>query len=1172
LPFTSSNISNGLFFINNQSKNLEDNLIHSQKGLLNSLESPYLEQLLKYSYIPIINSDGSGDDFIISDNLQVNQEVNVSLNTDNSYSDTYTISSITDYSTDSLQYNITAISASKYFDYQQTIHNKDEVLSSSTIRIAQSFDITWPTAIFTGAKIYLLIENTIGVDVLELFIVNASISDGKPDMSSILSSATNGPFNESNPITESTLGNTTYYDFNDIALSTGKYYVVANVSNYDATDGDGFNWRGQQGSVYADSYMHDGTVWSSIVNKDYILAPELTPAYANGTAMRFSDPAEVQLRDNGVDITSFHQTISGSGVHTLTTNTSVGIEMNNLYIFSRSFVGQSFYTAINSSFYDYSISWSINWFTPLVDIYQYTNPIRLQSITIPNGWNNLSQSFLINDSIPIVSSVNSNIHTLDLDVLLHGSNYYESDFVFYSTSRNYLYDSSISSETFNLGYWTTNTTHAIGYYGSDLDAVISVKEDLLSNITTGQLNFTLYSPDGEIIAMKTNLDSNISFVDTTSYSQIISSQLSPGVYSASTSFDPSVYGSDTEGFWTVAYEWTNGTAVGFFASKVTVVKPTFAEFEWEELSDSDVWINNPSTEINRINGESIRVRVNYYNISDPFFVGNGTSITAASVSYSTSWLNSGSINFNISSYDAEIATNALEGSSNVQLFANGQFLQNHTLQFSVRILHIFRINMIQSPGQVTYTDLAAVSFEIIDISNMSVQLFPEEITVILNAVNLTSEEFNLSFLDGIIEIELDTQSLGLKFGSHSIEVIVTKTNFINEMGQSSASLSFPQLEIIPIKIAIVIEQDIDEMDTNTQSELKFSVMDTDHSIKITELTDSEIELSADIEGVEVWLDSESAGIYTVIVKILEPTVASLNIYISISISGYESVDNFRLASIQINLSTTDPDSKLPFYLFIIIGILGAGAVIVPSILLIRRRKNREKRAQQDIFTRTYNFYEGVLSITKLIIVHNVTSLPVYEMDLGSEITIEPSLISGFLSAVSSVGSEIRGERSGGVRRIQYKEFQVTASQSDFFTLYTFSESELNEEIEQKLTVISDWFALMFPQINADWDGSTEPFRLNLKGITEKIMKEIHLWIFYPFRVSPYKNKEIEEMSGIRKRMIDYIGESDTITISRLFDDFDDIKLEQGLPIIFELIETNILEPEFDAYKIATVRF
>ncbi len=454
---------------------------------------------------------------------------------------------------------------------------------------------------------------------------------------------------------------------------------------------------------------------------------------------------------------------------------------------------------------------------------------------------------------------------------------------------------------------------------------------------------------------------------------------------------------------------------------------------------------------------------------------------------------------------------------------------------------------------------------------MSVQIYPNEVAVKLNSNNLTSGEFNLSFVSGIIEIELGTNSLGLDIGSHNLEVQATKTDFIDEIGQSSASLLFPQFEIIPIKITIVIEQDIEEMDTNTQSELKFSVMDTDHSIGIMELTESEFELNVDIEGVEVWFDSESAGIYTVIVKILEPTIVSLNIYISVSVSGYELIENFRLASIQINFPT-DPDSKLPFYLFIIIGVLGAGAVIVPSILLLRRRKNREKRNQQDIFTRTYNFYEGVLSITKLIVVHRVTSLPVYEMDLGSEIDVDPSLISGFLSAVSSVGSEMRGDKSGGVRRVQYKEFQVTASQSGFFTLYTFSESELNEEIEQKLTLISDWFDMMFPQIDADWDGSTEPFRLNLKGITEKIMKEIHLWIFYPFRVSHYKNKEIEEMSGIRKRMIDYIGESDTITISRLFDDFDDIKLEQGLPIVFELIENNILEPEFDAYKIATVRF
>ena len=45
-----------------------------------------------------------------------------------------------------------------------------------------------------------------------------------------------------------------------------------------------------------------------------------------------------------------------------------------------------------------------------------------------------------------------------------------------------------------------------------------------------------------------------------------------------------------------------------------------------------------------------------------------------------------------------------------------------------------------------------------------------------------------------------------------------------------------------------------------------------------------------------------------------------------------------------------------------------------------------------------------------------------------------------------------------------------------------------------------------------------------------------------------------------------------IFISSIFDDLENVKIEKGLPIIFEFIEEGILTPVFDAYKIATVRF
>ena len=320
----------------------------------------------------------------------------------------------------------------------------------------------------------------------------------------------------------------------------------------------------------------------------------------------------------------------------------------------------------------------------------------------------------------------------------------------------------------------------------------------------------------------------------------------------------------------------------------------------------------------------------------------------------------------------------------------------------------------------------------------------------------------------------------------------------------------------------------------------------------------------------IGIPSEIHGLYSVTIRIFEPQETSINIFLSINKTGYETITNQLIKSISI--IAPGPSEGIPIYIYIIIGIFSLIAIVTPLTVFIRRKLDKDKRAEKALFARIYGLYESVLSITKLIIVHSTTGLPVYEMDLGSEITLDPSLITGFLTAISSMGVELKGDKVGGVKRLQYKNFLVTGSEAGQFTMYSFSETDLNEEIERKLSIISEWFAKMFSNITEDWDGSTEAFRINLKGITEKIMKEIHLWIFYPFIVSPYKQIEIEELNGLRKRLIEYITEGDNVTISRIFDELDDVKIEKGLPIIFEFIENGILIPIFDAYKIATVRF
>ena len=53
------------------------------------------------------------------------------------------------------------------------------------------------------------------------------------------------------------------------------------------------------------------------------------------------------------------------------------------------------------------------------------------------------------------------------------------------------------------------------------------------------------------------------------------------------------------------------------------------------------------------------------------------------------------------------------------------------------------------------------------------------------------------------------------------------------------------------------------------------------------------------------------------------------------------------------------------------------------------------------------------------------------------------------------------------------------------------------------------------------------------------MREIHLWIFYPFSVAPNKAVEIESLTGLKKKLVDYVTAKENITISRLFDDYED---------------------------------
>lgn len=1140
--------------------------------------------IVKLQYIPIDNYSSVGDNFAVEDDFYLSHTFELNLTKSTYTSDStnqFSISDIAGYS-DQLQYGIENITAiPDYFTIESAVSGFDDLADSDYLAIAQGFTVEWDYAEFYGTDIYLDIKGSgsLGIAELDLFLLKdeGAVFPDVTNISKILSNCSDNSFTDANPVPSAAAAALTYYDFDDVILEKGKYFIVANLSTVDSTSpGQNFAWTLKNGGPFlGESYRWDaiGLTWDNRTTiVDYTLAPLLLPLDEFQEPLTFTNPAAIDLKDGLTSITAVDQVISGTGVHNLESNYSVNIKFNNSYHFYKTIIATSSFQVTNSSHGDYSVDWFVTWDIIQVNLSDYSNPSRTHVISTPTDWNTMTynlyaNSFLLIPGIRIPEGYSFNLTSLSSGVLYQAASLNLS-----TSSPNYIFDLDLNSLNFDLGYWETDGINATGYSGSSVTADIYVKDSLMTDVLDGNVNFTLYDPDGYIVPVKNDsLFPTLIYNDVSNYTFLETSQTGVGLYSVETSFDPSFEGTDKEGYWTAVCFWQNGTEIGFYSLQISVSKSTTASFRWEETVGGSM-TSNSSIVIERINLKTITAQIIYNNISDPFYSGNGTPIIAAPVAYNTSWGTSGLLNYVGPYYELDIPINVLSGNYSVTLMATGLLLESHSITFYLIVHHTFDITPESSSFSAYYNDLQSlIRFTVEDTANLTYNpILPDEMYFYLDDVLLVKDvDYGIRELpDSEIQLEIysDIVGLDLGVGSHPLDISVAKQGFFEDYGQEIISDEV-SLTILETPTEIVILSSEDEVNFGNETTISFIYVDTIHSQNISGAT---FDVSFDIEDAELITQYEIDGVYYVTLRIHEPQETTINVFVTIFKDGFENQTNLAIESISIiNPQIT---GKIPPILYVVISLFSAAAIIIPIVFLVRRRLTKNKRLEKALFSRIYSLYESVLSITKIIIVHKNTGLPVYEMDLGSEITLDPSLITGFLSAISSMGVELRGDRAGSVRRLQYRNFLVTGTESGQFTTYTFSDTELNEEIEERLAVISDWFAKMFSQITEDWDGSTEVFRINLQGITEKIMKEIHLWIFYPFTVSPHKTSIIEEFNGLEKQLITYIIENENVTISKIFDELDHIRIEKGLPIIFGFIEKGILTPVFDAYKIATVRF
>ena len=307
------------------------------RSLYDIYSNLYTQESIKYN--PINNVSGTGSSFTAKDILNVynDQFLNLTFNSGSGFfEDIFFINPISGYSTYSLNYNITDISAkSEWYPVEDDIDGTQIELDVNQIALAQAFKINWDYAVFKGSKIYLFQDGHTGFNNLELLIVKADEISGHPNMSYVYTSDMNDPYNySSNQIPLSTIDDIAYYNFTDTVLERGTYFIVANLSN-PQTSAKNFYWFGNTlGEDDGDTYFRDsGGAWS-LASMDLTCIPLLMPSDEYGSPLQVVDPTEINLQDNNEDVLTLTYSIPSIGSHTLTSNTSVEINFNNSYSFS----------------------------------------------------------------------------------------------------------------------------------------------------------------------------------------------------------------------------------------------------------------------------------------------------------------------------------------------------------------------------------------------------------------------------------------------------------------------------------------------------------------------------------------------------------------------------------------------------------------------------------------------------------------------------------------------------------------------------------------------------------------------------------------------------------------------------------------------------------------------
>jgi hypothetical protein len=246
-------------------------------------------------------------------------------------------------------------------------------------------------------------------------------------------------------------------------------------------------------------------------------------------------------------------------------------------------------------------------------------------------------------------------------------------------------------------------------------------------------------------------------------------------------------------------------------------------------------------------------------------------------------------------------------------------------------------------------------------------------------------------------------------------------------------------------------------------------------------------------------------------------VRTINITLELRVEYNYLSDTFDIPASQINVIPPEPGLTFEDFLPYIIIIGAALAVVVIAVATYRGVIVPKKKEKQRILTEVKTIFDDAINLEHILVLYKGTGTCIFFKSYGSE-QIDPELIGGFLSAVSSFGKEMATQAA--LNEISYGDKMLLLADGYLIRVALVLGKNASLILRRHLKEFIESFEKTYKDILPNWRGQLNHFR-NAGLIVDDLLNTS---IILPHQIS-YDFSSVKDLKNPHSRDVLKVAQS-----------------------------------------------